>query len=217
MTIDPETLRQIEELSHDSRPLLVSDVDEVVLGFVDPFIRFLDAGGYAFSTQSFRLTGNVIDKANGEKVSPERTGALLEEFFVAQADWQTAADGAVAALARLSADIEIVLLTAMPHRHHATRRAHLESLGIPFPLLTTEMAKGPALARLRGETARPVAFVDDLPPNLLSVRESVADVHLFHLMDNAAMRALLPPLPEGIRALADWREAETAIRAALMA
>ena len=27
MSIDPETLRQIEELSHDDRPLLVLDVD----------------------------------------------------------------------------------------------------------------------------------------------------------------------------------------------
>ena len=48
--------------------------------------------------------------------------------------------------------VEIVLLTAMPHKHRATRRAHLDALGLTYPLLTTEMAKGPALARLRGTT-----------------------------------------------------------------
>lgn len=215
MTIDPETLRQIEELSHDPRPLLVVDVDEVVLDFVDPFVRFLDSEGFGFATSSFRLTGNVIDKASGEKVPPNRTGELLDAFFAAQAAWQIPATGVVDALARLSDRIEIVMLTAMPHRHHRVRRGLLDNLGIPFPLLTTEMAKGPAIARLRGEGNRPVAFVDDLPPNLLSVRDSVGDAHLFHLMANAAMRALLPPLPEGIRPLADWAEAEKAIAAAL--
>ena len=217
MSIDPETLRQIEALSHDPRPLLVVDVDEVILDFVDPFMRFLFSQGFAFSTRSFRLTGNVADRKTGEKATPEKTASLLENFFAAQAKWQTAAKGAVGALARLSDRIEIVLLTAMPHRHHATRRALLDALNVPYPLLTTEMAKGPAIARLRGTNGRRVAFVDDLPPNLLSVKESVADAHLFHLMAHSGMRALLPSLPEGIRALADWAEAEPVIRDALTA
>lgn len=216
MSIDPETLRQIEQLSHDPRPLLVADVDEVVLDFVGPFTRFLAHAGYAFASRSFRLTGNVVNAESGEKVDPAATGALLDAFFAAQAEWQTAAKGAVSALARLARDIEIVLLTAMPHRFHAVRRQHLDALGVPYPLLTTEMAKGPAIARLRGDGGRPVAFVDDLPPNLASVRESVADAHLFHLMAHAGMRALLPELPDGIRPLADWDDAEGAIRAALI-
>ncbi len=215
MSIDPETLRQIEELSHDSRPLLVVDVDEVVLEFVDPFVRYLENEGFVFATQSFRLTGNVIERSSGRTAGAEETSALLDSFFAVQARWQSPLAGVVDALRRLAGEVEVVMLTAMPHRHHAIRRAHLDSLAIPYPLLTTEMAKGPAISRLRGEHARRVAFIDDLPHNLVSVRDSVPQASLFHLMANAGMRAMLPPLPEGISPLADWSHAEPVVRAAL--
>ena len=42
MSDDPETARQIAELSRDARPLLVLDVDEVMLEFVRPFTGFLE-------------------------------------------------------------------------------------------------------------------------------------------------------------------------------
>ena len=99
------------------------------------------------------------------------------------------------------------MLTAMPHKHRAIRRAHLDALGFPYPLLTTETAKGPAIRQLRGEHPRPVAFVDDIPHNLVSVRAAVADAHLFHLMAHAGMRDLLPPLARRHRIAADWRDA----------
>jgi hypothetical protein len=37
------------------------------------------------------------------------------------------------------------MLTAMPHKHRVVRRAHLHALGLTYPLLTTEMAKGELL------------------------------------------------------------------------
>jgi hypothetical protein len=107
------------------------------------------------------------------------------------------------------------MLTAMPHRHRATRRALLDQLGLPYPLLTTETPKGPAIRQLRGKYPRPVAFVDDIPHNLVSVRETVADAHLFNLTTYPGLRPLLPPLPEGIAIVDDWREATPKIARAL--
>jgi len=95
----------------------------------------------------------------------------------------------------------------MPHKHRAVRRAHLDALGLTYPLLTTEMAKGPAVAKLRGNKGRPVAFVDDQPHNLVSVRSSVADAHLFHLMADNSLRAFLPPVPDGIVTVENWHDA----------
>ncbi|TIU44993.1 MAG: hypothetical protein E5W35_36385, partial [Mesorhizobium sp.] len=102
-----------------------------------------------------------------------------------------------------------------PHKHRAVRRAHLNALGLDYPLLTTEMAKGPAIAKLRGLKGRPVAFVDDQPSNLVSARNSVADAHLFHLMADNSLRAFLPPTPEDIVSVEDWREAAPKIARAL--
>jgi hypothetical protein len=215
MSDDPETVRQIAELSRDTRPLLVLDVDEVLLEFVAPFIGFLAANGLKFDTMSFRLHGNISHAASGDVVENEAVTALLDGFFAVQGDWQTAAAGAAEAAASLADRAEIVMLTAMPHRHRAIRRAHLDQLGFPYPLVTTQAAKGPAIRMLRGDHPRPVAFVDDLPPNLLSVRAAMADVHLFHVMAHAGMRKLLPPMPAGIVSVEDWRDAAPRIAAAL--
>jgi hypothetical protein len=215
MSEDPETARQIAELARDTRPLVVLDVDEVLLEFVRPFIGFLGSQQLKFDTTSFRLHGNISEAATGTLVDNDRVSALLDTFFAVQADWQVAADGAAEAIAGLAERAEIVMLTAMPHKHRAIRRAHLDALGFPYPLLTTEAAKGPAIRQLRGAHTRPVAFVDDIPHNLVSVRATVVDAHLFHLMAHAEMRALLPPLPDGIVITEGWSDAGPKIAGAL--
>jgi hypothetical protein len=215
MSIDPETLRQIEELSHDPRPLLVLDVDDVVLDFIGPFPRFLEAQGFELRLGSFHLNGNIFDVASGEAADAARVDELIDAFFHGQAEWQTITVGADEAMAEIAPRAEIVMLTAMPHRFREARRVHLDALGLPYPLLTTEMAKGPAIARLRGEHPRPVAFVDDQPRNLVSAREWVEDVSLFHLMADNRLREIMPPPPEGIAIVDDWPQATPLIADAL--
>ncbi len=207
MTDDTETARQIAELAKDTRPLLVLDVDEVVLEFVTPFSAYLNDGGYELRTDSFRLHGNVINLGSGDPAPPETVSALLDRFFEVQEAWQTAADLAAETIGALARDAEIVMLTAMPHRFRDARRRLLDREGFPYPLLTTEAAKGPAISRLRGETARPVAFIDDIPHNLDSVRKSLPDAGLIHLMAHKGMRSLLPPLGEGIAVAESWPDA----------
>lgn len=215
MSDDPETARQIEELAADDRPLLVLDVDDVVLEFIRPLPRFLEQRGFGLTLKSFHLTGNIAETGTGRLVEQAEVIALLDEFFDEQADWQSVTDGAAEALARLGEHVEIVLLTAMYHRHRSARRAHLDALGLNYPLLTTEMAKGPAVAKLRGSKGRQVAFVDDQPQNLISARQSLADVHLFHLMADNSLREFLPPIPDDIIMVHDWREALPKIARAL--
>ncbi|RUV11225.1 hypothetical protein EOD00_10360 [Mesorhizobium sp. M7A.T.Ca.TU.009.01.3.1] len=215
MSDDPETARQIEELAADDRPLLVLDVDDVVLEFIRPFPNFLKARGYGLTLASFRLTGNIAETASGRLIEQPEVTALLADFFDAQADWQNITDGASEALAGLGDRAEIILLTAMPHKHRAVRRVHLDALGLSYPLLTTEMAKGPAVAKLRGKAGRPVVFVDDQPHNLASGRESVADAELFHLMADNSLRAFLPPVTDDVVVVQDWHEAAPKITSAL--
>ena len=95
MSDDPETLRQIRELAADDRPLLVLDVDEVVLEFVRPFMSFLEMHGLEHKLTSFRLHGNILDRENGLAIEDERVTRLIDDFFAAQHDWQTVADGGI--------------------------------------------------------------------------------------------------------------------------
>jgi hypothetical protein len=216
MSDDPETVRQIAELALDDRPLLVLDVDDVILEFIRPLPRYLASRGLELRLGTFNIHSNVFDVATDEQVAADRVSAAIDAFFAVQADWQEIAEGAAEALASFSDRAEIVLLTAMPHRHHAVRRAHLDRLGLPYPLLTTEMPKGPAIAMLRGDKGRAVAFVDDMPRNLLSARECVPDASLFHLMADNSVRALLPPFDlHGITTVTDWHDARPRIAEAL--
>ena len=66
MSDDPETARQIAELRANARPLLVLDVDEVMLEFVRPFTGFLNSQNLDLKTTSFRLHGNVVEVAIGD-------------------------------------------------------------------------------------------------------------------------------------------------------
>lgn len=215
MTVDPQTLLQIEELSQDDRPLLVLDVDDVLLHFVGPLLRYFETQGCALRLQTFRLFGNVFEIESGAVVENGRVSAMLDGFFGAQTDWQTPVEGATQAVATIARDAEVVLLTAMPHRHRDTRRTFLDRLGLPYPLLTTEMEKGPAIHRLRGRTGRQVAFVDDMPHNLVSARRAVDDAHLFHLIADNTLRPLLPELPHDAAVVMDWTEAGARIASAL--
>jgi len=212
---DPETARQIAELQLGQRPLLVLDVDDVLIEFITPFIRFLDAQGLDMALEAPRLYGKITRRQTGEVIDRALVASLLDGFFATQDRWQSPLERAVEAVSSLSAKADVVLLTAMPHRHRALRRTHLDRLGFPYPLVTTETAKGPAVHRLRGATPRPIAFVDDTPHHLVSAREAIDDAHLFHLMAVPSLRQFLAPLPERIEIVDDWHEAETRIAAAL--
>ncbi len=215
MSDDPETLRQIEELALDARPLLVVDVDEVVLEFVTPFSSFLASRDLDLGMGVFKLHGNIFSKGTKDAIGDDQVTVLIDEFWGVQADWQQIASGADAALASLASSAQIVLLTAMPHRFREHRQRHLEALGLPYPLLTTEAPKGPAVARIRGEGGRRAAFVDDILHNHLSVQKAAPDIALFHLMAHDELRALQRPMPEGVTAVEGWVEAEPLIAQAL--
>jgi hypothetical protein len=216
MNIDPETARQIDELSRDDRPLLVLDVDDVLIEFIRPFPNYLKSKGYELRLESFRLHGNIYETAATQPVERELASQLIDGFYAAQAEWQTVTRGAAEVLSSFAGTIEIVLLTAMPHRHRDIRRRHLDSLGLEYPLLTTEAPKGPAIAALRGDAARAIAFVDDMPSNLASVGRHVPDAHLFHLMADNSLRELMPPIEiEGIQVVEDWQDAAPKIARAL--
>jgi hypothetical protein len=215
MSDDPETARQIAELSLDTRPLLVLDVDDVILEFIGPFMRYLDAEGHELAMKTFRLHGNIVNRATGEPADNETVAAFIAAFFDGQANWQTVAEGAAPTISDIAGEAEIVLLTAMPHRFRETRRAHLDALGLTYPMVTTEAPKGPALKALRGASLRPVAFVDDIPHNHKSVLEAVPDANCFHLMSMPELRGLLPPLPDGVAVVETWTDAGPKIKAAL--
>lgn len=201
-----------ERLTASTRPLVVCDVDEVVLEFLDPFDRYLHSVGHRLHPDSFRLHGNIRSIAGNVTAEDAAVERMQEEFFASQDRWQTPAPGVEAALHSLSDGADIVFLTAMPPRHHDVRRTLLDLHGLDFPMIATEQPKGPVVASLIGGRRVPAVFVDDIIYNHGSVRTHAPDCMLIHMMANQTFRALAPKPDEDIVIARDWADAERLIR-----
>jgi hypothetical protein len=201
-----------DELRLSERPLIVCDIDEVVLEFITPFEAFLTDRGYELRATSFRLHGNVFKRTDGSRTPDNDVSQLLEAFFESHDDWQTPVNEAANSLGRLSAHADIIFLTAMPPRHRDVRRRLLSRHGFDYPMIATESPKGPAVLALHGDRPHPVVFIDDIFVNLQSVRTHVPQTLLVNLMANETFRALAPHPGDGVDIATDWAHAEALIK-----
>lgn len=204
------------DLSHirlTGRPLIISDVDDVILEFIEPYQRFLNARGLEFIPRSFRLTGNVVRVDDQTPVTEEVVQTSLHDFFEEQHAWQTPFEHVMTALPALASEADVVFLTAMPPRFTAKRRRFLDELGLQFPMVAVETAKGPIASLIRDRHTAPVVFLDDMAHNLASVAEHVPDCLLLSLAPPSAVHAMAPKPPPTAKVVRDWAEAAPIIRA----
>lgn len=207
----------IDDLDVRHAALIVLDIDEVVLHFIAPFCILLEEYGARLHAESFRLTGNVRSMSTGAAVSGSELDKVTVRLYEEQQARQAPVDGVQAALARLSEKADIVFLTAMTPAYYPQRRRLLDDVGLGFPMIATERAKGGILAELGERWPGPVVFADDLPPNLVSAGRSLPRARLVHLMANEIFRPHLPPLPAGALEARNWDEAEAIIEGILAA
>ena len=201
----------LSALSKANDALLVLDIDEVVLEFIGPFSQLLERHGARLHAESFKLTGNVRSLATGAALSGGELEAIMTVLYDDQDQLQPVVAGVGRSLARLAKGCDVIFLTAMTPHYYDKRRALLDREGLTYPMIATERSKGAVVAELAGRWNGPIIFVDDLPPNLASVRKSAPTTHLIHLMANEAFRPHVPALPTGAHAAADWPHAETII------
>jgi hypothetical protein len=202
----------ISHISLTGRPLIISDVDDVVLEFVEPLGRFLFSEGLRFVPKSFHLSGNIVHIDDAAPIADSEIKSLLDRFFDQQHRWQTPFEHALSSLEDLSREADIVFLTAMPPQFADRRRDHLAKLGLPFPLIATESPKGPVAARMGMMSNAPVVFVDDMAHNLVSVAEHLPACLLLSLVPPSDVHKMAPKPPEAAKTATNWREASILIR-----
>lgn len=213
MTKGSGDILDISHVAVTDRPLVVCDVDDVVLHFADPFQKFLRAQGHEFLPRSFNLIGNIIASDTRQEVDASGVYQLIGAFFEAQEDWQLPMEDVVRTLEALSADADVVFLTAMPPLYSEQRRRLLDRLALKFPLIASEEAKGPIMRRLNAERIFPTTFIDDMAHNLHSVRTHMPDSLLIHMMPDSPLHLMAPKPQDDIVRARDWRHAEELIRA----
>lgn len=207
------TREQLERLpALGSRPLIICDVDEVVVHFTRAFECYLAERGLYLDTGSFALSGNIRSLASRAPASQERVARLIDEFFAECTEDLLAIDGAAESLHALGAMADIVMLTNLPHHARAKRIANLRKHGLDFPCITNNGPKGPAIGHLAAGLKLPVVFIDDSPNFIASSHQHAPQVHLVHFLHDERFARHHEPFPYVSLTTGTWREALPHIR-----
>ena len=193
------------------RPILFVDVDEVILEFVAPFIRFLDERGLGFIQDRFAQPNNIIRPQSGEHVTSAFANRLLEQFWDEQETRQTVVAGAIEALADLSEIADIVILTAVSPQHEVRRGRLLRSFGLSHPIIIASREKGAIISEYIDDTSKKVFLIDDAPANHISLLTHVPEAFCVHI---AAFKPFvtLMELPPSVFMAKDWNDAASFVR-----
>jgi hypothetical protein len=186
---------QVDELRLDSTlPVVICDVDEVVVHFIAGLERYLERNGMWLDPSSFALNGNVRYRDTHDPVTADDLRPHFDRFFTEEVHRLEVIDGASDALASLAASANVVMLTNLPDKFRSARQHNLAANGIPYPVITNQGPKGPAARAIAERTNGRIVFVDDIPNYLNSVREHCAHAHLIHFAQDERFARHLEPL-----------------------
>jgi hypothetical protein len=194
MISDPTRL-QLGALKIDQqRPLLICDVDDVVVDFITCFGTFLHEQEMLLRPTPKSFHGEIVTFDRETYIGEQAAMSLVDEFFATRTHSMTPVAGSVASILEIAKVAEVVFLTNLPHSAGDQRRQNLAGLGLPFPCVTNSGPKGPAIVQLAQMSKGPVVFVDDSPFFISSAFEHAPDVHLVHFLHHEGFAAHAPQL-----------------------
>lgn len=172
-----------------SRPLVITDCDEVLLHMVVPFAEWVDAEhGVIFRIEDASFAGALKRKECGTPLEAAEVWPLLDAFFRHEMARQYPIAGALEAMAAIGEHADIVVLTNVGPDHQQARAQQLAALGLNAPVIGSRGGKGEPVRRLI-EQYRPSAalFIDDLAGHHHSVALEAPDVWRLHMVGEPAI------------------------------
>jgi FMN phosphatase YigB (HAD superfamily) len=206
--ISEQTLGQLEGLTFTRRPLVICDVDEVIVHFTRDFENYIAAEELWLDTASFALNGNIKCRRTGEAAPDHRVADLVNRFFDERTRHMQPIDGAVDSLLTFARTADVVLLTNLPHSAGDHRRANLAGHGLDFPVVTNSGPKGPAIREIVARAGKPdCVFIDDSPGFITSAYEHAPEIHLVHFLHDDRFARHIAPLEFVSLRTGSWDEA----------
>jgi hypothetical protein len=198
-----------------SRPLLISDCDEVLLHMVTHFAEWIEqAHGYRFTLEEPGFANAIRHTDSNEPLPADRIWPLLDLFFDTEMHRQNIVPGAAEALAALGEEADIVILTNLGDEYQASRVEQLEAVGIRHRVLCNRGGKGRPVTELIEELRPTVTvFVDDLAVHHESVAKHAPQVWRLHMIAEPRVAAHMPASPHAHARIDEWDEATAWIRA----
>lgn len=193
-----------------TRPLIITDCDEVLLHMVVPFRHWLEeTHDVHFDMRTRGFAEALRHKDSGVTLERELVWELLLGFFETEMHRQTPIAGAVEALHRLSLVADIVVLTNITERHQQPRAEQLASHGLQLPVHWNQGGKGRALAKIVADRQPSVAlFIDDLAEHHHSVATHAPDVWRLHLVGEPEIADYVDAADYAHARIDNWTAAE---------
>ena len=189
-----------------SRPLLITDCDEVLLHMVSHFRDWLgEAHDVDFAFETGQFAEALTDRRSGEALGADRVWPLLDGFFKDQMHRQTLVPGALEALGRIGEIADIVILTNLGDHAHPWRVDQLARHGISHEVVCNQGGKGvPARAIVERHDASRAVFVDDLPVHHASVAKHAPEIFRLHMIAEPKLAPVVPPAEHAHARIDDW-------------
>ena len=152
-----------------TRPLIISDCDEVLLHMVAPFKSWLETSqGVNFKLEGHNFAQALRWQESGELLEPSDIWKMLGRFFDTQMDHQEPIEGAVEAINALSEHADVVVLTNLVDERREKRAEQ-------------HFNRGTAQHLVEHGVSRRAFFIDDLAQHHLSVKETASHVVRLHM------------------------------------
>lgn len=200
-----------------TRPLVITDCDEVLMHMVVPFAQWVDeVHGVLFRMEDASFAGALKRKECGTPLEAAEVWPLLDGFFRTEMARQHPIPGALAAMAAIAEHADIVVLTNVGPEHQEGRTGQLAAHGFHAPVIGSRGGKGEPVRRLIDERQPPVAvFIDDLAGHHHSVAVEAPGVWRLHLVGEPAIADKIAPAKHAHARIDDWNEARDWVLARL--
>lgn len=174
-----------------TRPLLITDCDEVLLHMVRHFSDWLkQEHGILFRPEDGDMAGALKFAGSGERVPTDRVWELLWGFFATEMHRQTLVPGALEALGTIGEKADIVILTNIGDDGREGRVAQLAAHGIHHEVVCNRGGKGEPLRRIvERYGANRHLFIDDLAVHHASVARHSPGTHRLHMVAEPGLAA----------------------------
>jgi len=193
-----------------TRPLIITDCDEVLLHMVVPFRAWLDeTHAVHFDMRERGFAEALRHKDSGVVLERALVWELLVAFFDTEMHRQAPISGALAAMDRLAQVADIVVLTNIGERHHQGRVEQLASHGLNLPVYWNNGPKGRRFASIVADYQPSVTvFIDDLAEHHQSVADHAPDAWRLHMVGEPEIAADVDDAAHAHARIDDWTAAE---------
>ena len=200
-----------------NRPLVITDCDEVLMHMVVPFAEWVDSEhGVIFRIEDASFANALKRKECGTPLEAAEVWPLLDGFFRQEMTRQYPIAGALAAMAAIGAEADIVVLTNVGPEHQQARIEQLALHDFHAPVIGSRGGKGEPVRRLIEQYQPSVAvFIDDLAGHHHSVAVEAPEVWRLHLVGEPAIADKIAASPYAHARIDDWTSAREWIMARL--